>query len=359
MSRVKSGATARARSTNNATASSPRSRSPSDGTGHSRSSSSRRPSRLVASTFTGPGRARIASTSSAAASRTCSQLSSTSRDRRPASVSAMLAVIVRPAFGTSPTVVATASATASGSPTAASSTSHTPSGILRHHLGRRPAPRGGSCPPRRRRSSVTSRASAKRVLHRRELRVAAHERRALRRQVRDEGVERPQRRERTLEVHVDNLEDPLRLAQVLEPVLAQVEYLDRCRRAPAPAAASDITIWPPCATAMIRAGSVHRRPVVVTVAQLRVTAVDPHAHPQRRRQLATLRLRSHVAPRLPRRFRPTRSRTTACAPSPVFFTTWPSWATIASRRISSWRASAGAHLTRAAPPTDVSNLRCR
>ena len=54
-------------------------RTSSDGTGQSCSSASRRPSRLVATTVTVAECCRIASIMSAAASRTCSQLSNTSR----------------------------------------------------------------------------------------------------------------------------------------------------------------------------------------------------------------------------------------------------------------------------------------
>ena len=76
------GATAAARCRNRVAAaeSTPASTS-SEGTGHSCSSATRKPSRLVARIFTVAERARIASIRSAAASRTCSQLSNTnSRD---------------------------------------------------------------------------------------------------------------------------------------------------------------------------------------------------------------------------------------------------------------------------------------
>ena len=173
-----------------------------------------------------PGAARIASTIRPPRRATCSQLSSTSSDRRPARASAMPAVIVTPALGTSPTVVATASGTASGSTTAASSTSHTPSGNSANTSAAAcTASRVFPTPPTP--VSVTRRRVGERFLDRRELGVTTDEGGVLRRQVRGERVERPQGREVTLEIHVQDLEDPLGLAEVLQAVLAEIEHLHR------------------------------------------------------------------------------------------------------------------------------------
>ena len=81
----------------------------------------------MAITFTVVVWARSCSTTSAAASSTCSQLSNTNNSRRPDSAWVMLAVTDRPACGVTPNTAATASGTAAGSPTGANSTSHTPS----------------------------------------------------------------------------------------------------------------------------------------------------------------------------------------------------------------------------------------
>ena len=73
-------ATLRARSTNRLTAEeSMPARTSSEGTSHNCSSATPNPSRLVANTLTVAECARIASTRSAAASRTCSQLSNTNK----------------------------------------------------------------------------------------------------------------------------------------------------------------------------------------------------------------------------------------------------------------------------------------
>ena len=127
-SSVKSGRTARARSTKSATAddAAPACTS-SVGTGHALSARMLSASREVAITLTVAARPRIVSTIAAAASSTCSQLSITISRRRPAKAIAKLSLTVNPACGVTPRAVATAAGTAAGSPTGASSTSHTPS----------------------------------------------------------------------------------------------------------------------------------------------------------------------------------------------------------------------------------------
>ena len=122
-------ATLRARSTNNATAaeSLPASTS-SEGTTHNCSSATPSPSRLVATIRTVADRARIASTRSAAASRTCSQLSNTNNRTRPSNAAARLSATLLPGCWVMPSTAATASGTAAGSATAAKSKNQTPSG---------------------------------------------------------------------------------------------------------------------------------------------------------------------------------------------------------------------------------------
>ena len=124
-----SGATAAARCMNRvaAAASTPLSTS-SDGTGQSCSSATRKPSRLVARIFTVAERARIASIRSAAASRTCSQLSNTKSRDRPSNADATLPATLIPGCWVIPSTAATASGAAAGSVTAANSKSQTPSG---------------------------------------------------------------------------------------------------------------------------------------------------------------------------------------------------------------------------------------
>ena len=64
----------------------------------------------------------------AAALNTCSQLSTTSSSRRPASASATVSINAASPCGVMPSAVAIAAGTDAGSPTGASSTIHTPSG---------------------------------------------------------------------------------------------------------------------------------------------------------------------------------------------------------------------------------------
>ena len=86
--------------------------------------------------------------------------------------------------------------------------------------------------------------------------------------------------------------------------------------------------------------TVHRRAVIVTGPQVGLARVQTHPHPQRLGQRPVLgperKLRIHR--------RSHRAAcglaNTACSPSPVVLTTTPSRFSTASRRISSWRASA-------------------
>ena len=84
-----------------------------------------------------------------AASRTCSQLSNTSSRVRPSNAAAMLSAMLNPGCWVMPRTAATASGTAAGSPTAASSITHTPSGKSSAEPRRRPPAPVVSCRPRR------------------------------------------------------------------------------------------------------------------------------------------------------------------------------------------------------------------
>ena len=70
----------------------------------------------------------MASTRSAAASRTCSQLSNTNNRTLPSNAAATDSLTVLPGCWVMPSTAATASGTAAGSATAASSKNQTPSG---------------------------------------------------------------------------------------------------------------------------------------------------------------------------------------------------------------------------------------
>ncbi len=98
------------------------------GTGRSCSSLRRRPSRLVTSTVTLSVASRILPMMSAAASRTCSQLSNSSSRTRPSNADATLSATLSPGCWLRPRTAATASGTAAGSVTGPSSIIHTPSG---------------------------------------------------------------------------------------------------------------------------------------------------------------------------------------------------------------------------------------
>ena len=120
-SRRKEGSPALARSTNNATADSP----DNDDNGKTCSPATARGSRLVANTMLCPP-PMIASAHSAAASRTCSQLSSNTSRRRPLASSARLDSAERSAWRRPPTAASTISLTASPVSTFASEASQTP-----------------------------------------------------------------------------------------------------------------------------------------------------------------------------------------------------------------------------------------
>src|SRR6516162_9361884 len=97
-------------------------------TGHTCSSGTQRPSRLVARIRTVAEWASMASIRSAAASRTCSQLSITNNRTLPSWAAAIDSLTVLPGCWVMPSTAATASGTAAGSDTAASSKTQTPSG---------------------------------------------------------------------------------------------------------------------------------------------------------------------------------------------------------------------------------------
>ncbi len=126
--RPKSGRTARARSTNRVTAWEIGPPSNVRGTtANGTSPSTASGSRDVATTVTAPARPRIMATADPAAARTCSQLSTTRRSRRPRNASATVSMSAAPLWGVMPSTVAMAAGTDAGSAIDASSTSHTPS----------------------------------------------------------------------------------------------------------------------------------------------------------------------------------------------------------------------------------------
>src|ERR1700682_1218825 len=125
----KRGAALRARSINILTAGeSIPSLTSSEGTGHTCSWAIPSPSRLVDRTLTVADCVMTASTRSATASSTCSQLSITNSRIRPSSAAATDSLTVLPGCWLMPSTAATASGTAAGSVTAASSKTQTPSG---------------------------------------------------------------------------------------------------------------------------------------------------------------------------------------------------------------------------------------
>ena len=191
-------------------------------------------SRLVASRCTRGQRRTIASAVLAQPPIRCSQLSTTISTSCGARASSRASSAGRPGWAASRSACEMAAGTASSSVTAASSTSHTPS----------PDPSSSSaatCSPSRvlphppAPVKVTRRAG----LHQRpdlgHLPVPADERRQLGGQiVRQRRVaQRAQRREPRGQARRLQLEDPLRAAQVLQPVDAQIGQR-RARRQPVP-----------------------------------------------------------------------------------------------------------------------------
>ena len=177
-----------------------------------------------------------------------------------------------------PQHAASVSHTASGSATGASSHNHAPSGnsattsaatwSARRVLPTPPTP-----------VSVTRRRPQHELRQRRDLGLAADERRDLTRQVARQRVQRPQRRELRAPVPARHLEHRARRSQVAQPVLAQIDQLDSRSRT-SRRYRSRTTTCPPCATPISRARTVQLGAEVVAVAQFGLTGVQPHPHPQ-------------------------------------------------------------------------------
>ena len=157
-----------------------------------------------------------------------------------------------------------------------------------------------------------------------------------------ELVDRPQRRELAFQLGVHNLEHPLRLAQIAQPMLAQIHAARPTRLAPAhsspptprsarraPRSSSAPHGSPRCRSSRRRAAPPHRCADPSAPATAHVTGHGSAAQ----RQLRVDRgvdgvvgaCREHAW--IP---------VTACV-----LTTWPPCASTASRRIASWRARAG------------------
>ncbi len=149
------------------------------------------PSRLVAKILTVADCPRMASTRSAAASSRCSQLSNTRSRTLPSSAAATDSVRVLPGCWVMPSTAATASGTAAGSVTAASSKSHTPSGNSSVSCAATSsASRVLPTPPTP--VKVTSRCARSAVFDLTDLRIAPDEARRRGSQIARAGVERPQ-----------------------------------------------------------------------------------------------------------------------------------------------------------------------
>ncbi len=160
-----------------------------------------------------------------------------------------------------------------------------------------------------------------------QLEIATDERRDLDGEVAAEGVERAHGREVACEIGVDDLEDTDRAGQVAQPVLTEVDEIDAMIRV------AQQLLGGERHEDLAAVGDTHqpRRPVqrgavVVAVATVGRSGVDPHAHTQ----LAGLapRLGRERTLRIERRTRSVRLqwRRHACAPSPVILTTYPSCA---------------------------------
>ena len=190
--------------------------------------------------------------------------------------------------------------------------------------------------------SVTSRARPSAVATRGELVVAADERRELQRQVPGNassdrsGGNSP----RSPGCATWNTRSAARRSRRrCSPRSTQLDVGASAVARPAPRSPSDTTIWPPCADRHQPRGTVQRR-----CRSSRRRAAPPRrcagpsapaTAPSRPRLVASARCAVDRAPTA--RVRASR---TPRDPSPVVFTTCPPCAAIASRRISSWRASA-------------------
>ena len=135
--------------------------------------------------------------------------------------------------------------------------------------------RGASCPCRPAPVSVSRRRRrrSEERAHLGELPLAAEEGRRRHRQVRP--VQAPKRRE----LAVAELVEPLGRAQVLESVLAEVA--DGASASTSVAVEAEITTWPPCAAAAIRAARCTSAPDVPLQAHVRRPRVDAHPHADR------------------------------------------------------------------------------
>ena len=196
----------------------------------------------MAITFTVVVRARIASTTSAAASSTCSQLSNTTNSRRPDSAWAMLCGHRQPGLGGDPQHgghrVGHARRDRRPGPTPPA----TPHQRTRRQLGRdldRQAGLAHPAHPGQGHQTVGPHQLAQ-LLH---LDLAAHETGRLHRQVPRHRIQRPQRRELDPQPLGAHLEQVLDARQVAQPMLAQIDQLDARDTTAAVDAAT--RIWPP------------------------------------------------------------------------------------------------------------------
>ena len=284
---------------------------PSDGTARIRSPSMPRPSRLVASTLHPRARlARSVSTSSATASRRCSQLSSTNSNClcRKKLDQRLLERPTRPRRSPR-TPPRPRRRTPSGSRTGASSHQPRPVRELAAAPPPRPATPNGSCRPHPRPSASPpaprERLRDPRPISRRGRRTsspAAAGCPGTRPASATAGTRAPGPARSTWNTRSGR-------AQIAQAVLTQVDQLDGPRRRTQLARRHRHHDLAAVRHSHQPGSTVHRTAVVVAVAQLRLAGVHPHPHPQRPRLPERLRRQPDAAPRPPRPTRRARSRT--------------------------------------------------
>ena len=300
-SNANAGFTAWARSTNNATAAdADPARTSSDGTGHSCSAPTRSPSRDVAITFTVVVWAKSCSTTSAAASSTCSQLSNTNSSRRPDSAWVMLSVTESAGLGGHAQHGGHRVGHRRRVADRRQLDQPHPVGELAGQLGRDLHRQAGLAHPAHPGEGHQPMGPhlLGQLLHRD---LAAHETRRLHRQVPRHRIQRPQRRELDPQPVGAHLVQVLDTRQVTQAMLAPIDQLDARHHRRRGRRHQDL--------AAVAGGHHPRRPVqhrteVVLTATLGLTGGDPHAHRQPQRLLRLHRGVDRGAGRAERRAHP-------------------------------------------------------
>ena len=289
----------------------------------------------------------------AAAASTCSQLSTTSSSRRPASASATVSMSAASPCGVMPSAVAIAAGTDAASPTGASSTIHTPSG----NSPASSAPTSSGQPGLADTADAAQRDQPVRPHELGDLGdqvLAADERAQLLRQVAREAVDAAEHRE---------LEPAARRRRPGTPTSVPAGRGAGARPAAAAprglrsstSVVSETSTWPPCASDISRAGAVHLAAEVVPVALGRLTGVQAHPDRERRR-----RRRRELLLRFDRR-----GRRVACRRERGAEAVADEWRTRSRRgarsRRARWRRAPAVRrpCRRELPPTIASSPRCR